>query len=137
MKALKKYATKNNMLIGGGFLAAGIVLFLITRGKKEEAVVKAAGGASNEPDYINTEFRQPTDAAWPLKLGSGTNTVEKASVKVVQRWLNRRLPIPYSTLVIDGLFGVKTEAVLSSVTGKNYVTHNEFLKMASQLPILK
>jgi len=126
MKDLKKYLTKKNMMIGGGILAAGIIVFLLMRGKKEAKETKAIGGSSSEPNFTNTEYSPSTGISWPLKRGSGVNPEEKAAVKVVQRWLNQRLKAPMAQLVVDGLFGVKTEAALIQLEGISTISVRKY-----------
>jgi peptidoglycan hydrolase-like protein with peptidoglycan-binding domain len=65
------------------------------------------------------ENEQGITSEFPLQIGSRGDNVKK-----LQSYLNTR--IKTTKLIIDGIFGVLTQAALKSVTGKISITEQEF-----------
>lgn len=131
-----KYLTTRNMIIAGAVLVAGTIAgILITRRRRE---AKKMGVPSPGVGAILSEGAGITaPPLWPLKRGSGRNDTEKGLVRNVQRFLNiqneKVSGFGSEALVVDGLFGPLTEAMLQRTEGVSQVSKDLYNSMLKQL----
>lgn len=63
---------------------------------------------------------------FPAKRGS-----KGEHIKVIQRWINKRLNPPLAQLDVDGDWGGLTDTALNYVSGKAIVTYPEYKSMVA------
>lgn len=128
-----KKETRNLIIILGTGISVGLSYWLFVvkgLGKEYTPIDPDSGDSGNtggSPLFGNCEID------WPLRKGSGfAKSCERDAVKDLQRYLNR-LPstqnyveLNNGRLVVDGLFGSKTEAALYRAINRKELTENEY-----------
>lgn len=120
MKPTKKTSKqkKNTRMILFAVIAV-IVIVLIIRSRKPESL-KTSEKPSGSPVSKSLPSLGPN-----ATLKSGTKAQE---VKYVQDYYNTQVasPLGKTKLVVDGIFGPKTQAAVKSITGTTSTTWNAF-----------
>jgi hypothetical protein len=133
MKAMdKKKMVITASIIGVIIVVSGAILLKKRKKRKdlEKGILATVDPSRSE---LNTDLIN-----WPLRYGSGyINKAERSYVSTVQQYLNKKLNESdvYSlpVLVVDGLFGVKTESNLSRIAGVKEVDMTLYNSMDSYL----
>lgn len=126
---LTKY--KKPIIIGGSILAVAIIIYFIAR-KKKVILPGTESSVSGSP---------ATGVVFPIKrkLGAETNEAERVVVANIQRYLNDKITFVEIPLVIDGIFGEKTEAMSQRILGVktiSYSLYKEILAKVNPSPFL-
>ena len=131
---------KKAFLIVGAMGAVGTALYFMFRKKPGTVVGSIIGEVQNKispsSSYTaptttnvsssNTSTKTVTSATFPLKKGSRGD-----EVKNLQTVLNVLYKDVIGTqLVVDGIFGSKTEAALKAATGKTTISQDEYYNLS-------
>lgn len=112
---LKK--NKKPIIIVGSVLVLGAIALIIIKAKKNSA---------------GPPLSQPTPGvSWPLKrkLGAETTPEEQIVIARLQRYLNRKISYVDTPLVVDGIFGSKTEEQVQLFLGVKTVSYKLFTEL--------
>jgi peptidoglycan hydrolase-like protein with peptidoglycan-binding domain len=125
---------KRVLIISGIIAAAGIGIWLLARGTdKKEDVKIDEGDLTKENNPVSTETTSPSlpssNDNFPLLKGS-----KGVNVQLLQAYLNI---IKNSGLVLDGIFGVKTDTALSNSYGIKGVTASNWNAFLANLRSVK
>lgn len=128
---------KKKVIVGsiiGLVILTGTTLWL--RSRKVQKIRKQL--LSGSPDILEESKDKEGSVIFPLEKGSGyTNSAENACVKVVQRWLNKKIlenpSFGFQLLDEDGKFGTLTENALRRISGVTSVSYSYYKTMQNDL----
>lgn len=97
-------------------VAAAVVVYFVFKRRNNN-------NNNNNPDNSNSTGggTTGTNSGFPLKYGSRGENVKK-----LQRRLNEQLPSTTPQLVVDGIWGKKTEDAVKLVYGINVISESKF-----------
>lgn len=94
--------------------------------KTESNDYQTNSDSSDSSGSSNIDYSTDDNASFPLLY---TSPMKRGwNVKQLQKWLNKKAMKTgiLATIKEDGIFGTKTETLLSNITGKNTMTEAEF-----------
>ena len=125
---------KNYYIIGGVVAIFGVIYFLARSSKRRKLLIELEEGRSEDKSIIPQETQVRYGSIFPLRKGSGYDSYTvRTMVKNVQVYINKdNLPLTLP-LIVDGMFGERTESHLVAVTGKKEVSKEDYQTMIFKL----
>ena len=116
-----------NIAIGIAIVLIIIVLVFRKKGQEDPTTTNTSSG-SGSSSSSGTSLKS-VGKNGVLKYG-----VKAVEVKYIQDYYNKKLAVPLNKtkLVVDGIFGTKTQAVVQTITAKNWTTWTEFKSKIDQ-----
>lgn len=105
-----------------------IIILVFRKNDKEETSSSSTSGSGGSSASSGTTLKSVGNNG-VLKYG-----VKAVEVKYIQDYYNKKIAVPLNKtkLVVDGIFGSKTQAVVQTITAKNWTTWTEFKNKIDQ-----